>query len=349
MARGVTSGRGFMISNTKRRFGGASATRTRVLIIAVILCGSLPCLAALADTKEDEARNSFQLGVELYKDGKYQEAAIAFSRAYELKPSYKILFNMAQAEAELSHYAKALDAYTRYLAGGGDEVTKERRDQVRAEIKRLNSLVGSITVTSAVEGATVFLDDARQGDTPLAGPLFVDIGEHVVVLKKSGNDIHKEKVTIAGGSKVEIKVEAGGPQSVAGPAAEPRPAAEPTPKAEEKPAEAQRLWTWVALGVGGAAVVGAAITGGLAVSQTSDIKDDCDGNVCPDSRQGDIDSAKTLGTTTDVLIAVGAVGVAAGVVLFFLEPGFREEDGAAVSFAPTVRPDGAGFSLQGRF
>ncbi len=78
-------------------------------LIAVVLAMGL-CGTSWADKRNDEARTQFEQGLALYNDYKFEQAAIAFGRAYELKPTYKLLYNLGQVENELSHYAAALEA-----------------------------------------------------------------------------------------------------------------------------------------------------------------------------------------------------------------------------------------------
>lgn len=61
--------------------------------VLTLICASTH---ALADDQEDEARVHYAQGVDLYKDGKFEQASIAFERAYEIAPSYKILWNIGQ-------------------------------------------------------------------------------------------------------------------------------------------------------------------------------------------------------------------------------------------------------------
>jgi hypothetical protein len=300
---------------------------------------------------EDEARAQFDTGVELFEAGKFEQAAVSFARAYELKPSFRILYNIGQVENELGHFAKALDAYTRYLAEGGDQIEQARLDQVRVEVARLNKLVGMISVDGAPPGATVFVDERRSGTTPLPGPIFVDLGEHQVQVKHGKDELHSEIVTVAGGQQVAVKLEAGadpgapppgdGIADAVGPGT-----AEPTPAAKPK-----RVWTWIAFGVGGAAAIGGAITGGLTLSRAEELKSECGGDACPSTSADALDSARSLGNATDVLIAVAAVGIAAGVVLYFVEPrrGDREDGGVAIAPAAAPTAGGAALALAGRF
>jgi hypothetical protein len=329
---------------------------------AVVSCGVAAILlaagAAMAQGRDvdAEARTHFQNGIDLYGEEKYEQAAVEFNRAYELKPSFKILYNLAQAENELGHYAKALDAYVRYLAVGGTEIQKERVDQVKVEIARLNTLVGMMTVKGGPFGSTVFVDDERKGDTPLSGTVFVDLGEHLVVVRKDGEEIYREKLKVAGGQKVEVVVETGRkaapeplPESTSPPGPSPTGRGGMAPGTSERGevSSGNRVWTWVAFGVGGAGAVAAAITGGLALSKASDVKGQCDNGVCPVSAKDDADTANALGWATNGLIGLAAVGIGTGVLLWFYEPEWTADGGASV--APAATADGAGIVVEGRF
>ena len=319
----------------------------RAVFWTIVLGALCMSSAAAADTTSREAKAQFEQGVELFSDGQYEQAAIAFERAYELKPSYKILFNVGQVQNELRHYAAALEAYTLYLAEGGDKIDSRRREEVQHEVKRLNSLVGMLDVQTKVEGAVVFVDGRRQGETPLSGKIFVDLGEHEVLVKKDGEDIHKEIVKVAGGQSVTVKFEI---KSKAEPVEPVKPVEETAPPEEDEESPG-RIWTWVALGVGAAAAVGAGVTGGMSYSLVNDIKDDCDSsNNCPSDLRDDAEKAENLGNVSTALTVVAAVGIAAGVLLFFLEPGDdKEEAEVPVAIVPSAAPNGVGLALTGRF
>lgn len=295
--------------------------------------------AAVAGTVDEEARIHFEEGVRLYEDGQYEQAAIAFARAYELKPSFKLLFNIGQAESELKHYARALEAFTRYLAEGGDQVPADRVTTVKSEIERLNALVGLIIVECPVAGARVLLDNENKGETPLESPIFVDIGKHEVVIKQGQDELLREVVRVAGGQRVTLEVEAEGGATEGSPG----DAAAPT----EEPDDGGRVWTWVALGVGGAAGIAGAAIGGAAMSKKSDLESSCEGNHCPPSQQSEADTIKTMNLTADVLFGVAAAGVVTGIILFFVEPDADSETEVAVT--PAFTATGAGLAVGGRF
>jgi tetratricopeptide (TPR) repeat protein len=315
-----------------------------VTAFALLCCG-----AAIAQQNvEDEARAQFDAGVALFENGQLAQASVAFARAYELRPSYKILYLVGKCENEQGRFALSLDAYTRYLSEAGDQIDKARQDEVKKEIKRLGALVGTVVVEVATEGATVYVDDVRQGETPLEKPVFVDLGQHAVVVKKGAFELHREVVKVAGGQRVVVKVAHGGAAAEAGPSVE--GAAQGTESDDAEETGSKRVWTWVALGVGGAAAIGAGITGGLSLSKTNDLEEQCGGGLCDPSLKDDYDKAAVLGDASTGLFIVAGVGVAAGVVLFFVEPKWNKSEDA-VEVAPVAAPtaEGGVFALVGRF
>jgi hypothetical protein len=311
----------------------------RIVLGLTVLCILLWSVVARAQTIDEQARVQFEQGISLYEQGKFDQAAVAFQRAYELKPSYKILYNCAQAQNQLGHYAAALKAYTLYLAEGGDAVAPERKQEVRTEIERLNSLVGMLVIEADVDGATVFVDGRREGETPLTSPMIVDLGEREIVVKHNGTEIHRELVTVAGGQRVVVEVEEAEPGGV-GPA--PAPVEAPAAKG------GRRIWTWVFAGTGAAVAIAGGVIGGVAMSREKKMFEGCVDGHCPPSYREEGDSIARLNLTADILYGVGAAFLITGIVLFFVEPREKQEPKVAVTAMGTVS-DGFGLALDARF
>jgi tetratricopeptide (TPR) repeat protein len=286
-----------------------------------------------------EARAQYRQGVALYDEGRFAQAAIAFERAYELRPQYRILWNVAQVQNELGHYAAALLAYRQYLAEGGDEVEDARRTEAAAEIERLATLVGTIRIETDAPGVTVFIDGKRQGETPLPEAVYADLGDHEVLLKVGTDELHREVVQVAGGTEAVVTVAGGKTDDDA---RENRGAA-----ADNAKQGGERVWTWVALGVGAAAGITGGVLGGVALSTKNEVDAECVDQHCPPTRESDGDKVRTLALTADVLYGVAGAAVITGIVLFFVEPGLGQEDTVAV--APLVNGDVAGVAVSGRF
>jgi hypothetical protein len=309
-----------------------------------VLCAALVSGVASAGAGEDQARAQFEQGISLYEEGKFDQAAVAFQRAYELKPSYKILYNIAQAQNQLGHYAAALQAYVSYLAEGADAVTAERSREIKVEIARLNTLVGMIVIETDVEEATIFVDGRREGSLPLAGPVIVDLGEHELVAKRDGAEIHRELVTVAGGQRIVATIEGAEPGDVEPGGVEPGPSPGPQPSTEG----GERIWTWVFLGSGAAIAIAGGVIGGVSMSREKSLLEDCADGHCPPSDREEGDAIKKLSLTADVLYGVGAACLVTGIILFFVEPDEEPEPAIAVTAMETV-DGGFGLMLDARF
>lgn len=104
---------------------------------------------------------------------------------------------------------------------------------------------------------------------------------------------------------------------------------------------------WAVLGVGAAAVVAGAITGGVTLSVNDELSSSCPNRECPagydyESRTS---TGSALALTTDILIPVGAVALATGVVLLLA----LHEDGDSPRAAAICGPDGCAATVTGRF
>jgi hypothetical protein len=279
-------------------------------ITAMLFAASLACqlAGAVADEQTADASQLFEQGLELIEQARYEEAAIAFKTAYELAPNYKVLYNVGEAERLVGHHARALEAYSRYLTEGADEIDEERASYVRERVAELTQQVGQIQVKCAVPGAVVLIDDRPQGQTPLDQPRTVDAGQREVVVVKDGQELHREMVFVGGAQLVWVVVDLE-PEPDLAPVVVPTPAPSgeaPAPAAsavEEPPVEPgdpRLVWTWVALGATVAAGATAAVTGNLALSEAREIDLRCEGNTCPGSLADDADRAERLALTADI-------------------------------------------------
>jgi hypothetical protein len=180
------------------------------LIASTCFSASFPALAApdtpAPDSPVEEARQHFQKGVQLFKEWAYDAALAEFRRAYQIAPSYRVLYNIAQVYYELHNYVDALKAFRQYLSDGGTEIQNERRVQVEAEIRKLEGRVGYIEVTSNVEGAQLSVDEVPVGTLPLRTPILVNPGVRRVSATKTGYGMTARNVTIAGGDRAQVQL-----------------------------------------------------------------------------------------------------------------------------------------------
>jgi hypothetical protein len=104
----------------------------------------------------------------------------------------------------------------------------------------------------------------------------------------------------------------------------------------------------VALGIGGAALLGFAITGGIFASKAGKLKDDCAAHDpanptdCGPDLKSEGDSVAALGNASTALLVLGIAGIGVGIPLMVLSSK-KDEPSAAFRLTP------GGFSVQGRF
>src|SRR5262249_21577311 len=139
-----------------------------------------------------------------YKDGDYKLALIEFRRAYDLAPTYKVLFNIGQVNFQLNNYADAQRAFEQYMKDGGSQVPGPRRAEVEKALADLKARTAYVTVKTNVEGATVSIDGRSVGATPLPSKLLIDAGEHRIIAVKEGFLNGERAMSLAGGDDVAV-------------------------------------------------------------------------------------------------------------------------------------------------
>ena len=123
---------------------------------------------------------------------------------------------------------------------------------------------------------------------------------------------------------------------------------------EEKKPERNALYIGgrVTLVAGVGLLVGGAITGGLAFSIDADLKKNCDKWNCGPDYHDDVDRRQSVALATDILLPLGALVVAGGIVMIVFgnkEEKAKGKGGKALSLRPTVELGTAGATLKWRF
>jgi hypothetical protein len=260
------------------------------------------------DGPSPEARAANAKALELSRDGKYGEALELFQRAYDLSPSYVILYNIGRMARLTQDFARSLTAFQGYLKEGGIDIEPDRRTEVEREIASLSSLVSWVSVT-AEPGARVSIDGRDVGVAPFEHKIVVNPGARTFRAEKAGALITKD---------LTAKV---GETSVVDLRPRPRPTREPArPEAFRFP-RGLIIGTWVAAG----AFTGVAIgTGSAAIVMSNDLKNDVyvgpDRAPSPDSPIARKASrVSSLATTTDIIVVAAAVTGATAMTLTLVD------------------------------
>jgi len=315
------------------------------LLLLLVSAGLFLCASAVCSQEEDrnkQARELYKHGIKLYEQGEHKTAAEAFREAYRLRPSYKILFNIGQAEASSGRYGLAMEAFQQYLVDGKDAVPTERKDYVIGEIARMQQLVGELEV-EAPENSSVYVDGVMRGMTPLTGPVIVVAGtDHDVVVVHNNQQLLKEKFKVWAGRTHTIEAEAI-PEKKITPAPEPMPEPEEKTAEQEKEEEPQEQvpedegldQTYFWIGVGTTAAFGAVALSCNFVAR--DKNEEYKKNPSKDLFN-EVENIQNVGIT--FLALTGAALVTTGILAIFTDfsMGSEDEEGAEVSRNIIIAP-----------
>lgn len=202
-------------------------------IFGTILISPLESGAA-EDPTVEMARARFREGVQFYDKQQYEKARLAFLQAYALKPHPSVLLNLAQSELRGGRPADAATHFAEYLKTAG-AAGAEKQD-AESGLAAAKAKVGEITVSSDTSGAQIVVDGENRGVTPLAAPVFVTPGRHVVEVRSGERKVSKP-VTLAAGQSTSLDLPISGSAVTSAAAATSHAEAGPTPGAakESKP------------------------------------------------------------------------------------------------------------------
>jgi hypothetical protein len=203
-------------------------------LAAVTTLVAAPRAAHAQDPSMESARREFEHGQDLFVKGDFQGAADAFMAAYQAKPFPAFLFNAAVCYEKLKNYGKAIELFKRYLvedAKAADKADVEKRiktleDQIAKQQNPPASQPdgtatqpaveepvlpaikpkGLVVIDSKPQGATVYLDNKKNGalgETPWSGSLE---GDHTVIVENKGYKTEKRKISPRGDKFIELYI-----------------------------------------------------------------------------------------------------------------------------------------------
>jgi hypothetical protein len=162
--------------------------------------------AGLSDTLQGPAKRAYESARLLASNHDYAGALTEFRQAYTLSKDPRLLFNMAICEKELRHYARMEAILEQFLRDAGSTASSESINNAKDAIAATKPLVATLRVNVNEPGATVLIDGEPVGTTPLPSPVSVDLGRHVILVKKAGFESVEQTVETAGGSDLPVTV-----------------------------------------------------------------------------------------------------------------------------------------------
>lgn len=300
--------------------------------LVLVLAGTVGSSRAAAPPKDDKAaaKVHYAKATELYRQAKYRDAIESFKSAYKARPHGVIFYNLAQCYEKLGELERALKSYEQYVNAvpnaddkaavvAAMDVLKKRLAAPAVATPQAPAVahppvpllapppiillpppppilprvtLQTLRAASTPAGAAMAVDGEARGTTPLETRL--PSGPHKLSFSLEGHAPRAESIVMGSdkGLTVEVRLE---------------------------PLKKPRLWTWVALGVAGAAM-GVGTGFGLAAKSASNEllarKHE------HDEAQGLHDAVLSRAQAANVLYGVGGGAVAVGGALFFFEERF---------------------------
>lgn len=341
------------MASERLRASGRQHGRSFLWFAAVLLTASTAAAEPSA-TEREAARQLMDEGDRRVAARDFAGALDAFTRAHALMHVPTTGVELARAQAGVGRLVEARDTALEVVrsapaAGEPTAFTKARADAAKlAEELGARIPTVSVKVTGATEW-TLRIDGRVIGDVLKTVPLPINPGSVLIEVLSPAHKTARRTVTVAERDRSAIAVALEADAAVATPSrahegASRGPASDAAP--QDKSAGTSPL-VWVGFGSAAAFAGVGAITGLISLSKVSDIKAECEGNLCPASTEGDRSSASTLAWASNIAFGLAAGGLVVGTVGLFASP--VRGDRASVKPLVATTPSGGLVGLEGRF
>lgn len=321
---------------------------------------SAPALAGGVDpgaatpVQREQAQARFLRGKQLFESRSYEPALVEFRASFGIVASPNTRLYVARSLRELGRIVEAYVEFGRTNVEAREQASEDARyskagEAAAAERDALKQRLGFVTVRidHPEESTRLLVGDEEIRRGGWSEPIPVSPGAAQIRLETPGRTPVIGALTIDAGQTKALTLDAAsGPtarHAAAAAAATPANVDAATPAREEPTSPSLRPFAYVAGGVGVAGIAAFAIFGLMAKGTHDDLVARCPGGRCTSDVSSDVTSGQSQQTLANVALVVGAVGLAAGVVLFVLEP----KRAGSGNVSATV---GLGrFELKGRF
>lgn len=278
--------------------------------IAWLLAATLTAGVAAAEPSPQEketARKLVKAGRAKKQAGDAKGALEDFKAAHALMGVPTTGLELGKAQIEAKQWVEARDTLLGVARStptpGESPLFSKARAEAKALAKELEPKIPQLALEleNAPQGVRIQVDGVDVSSAAVGSPLAQNPGTWVVRATLDGREVTAQ-VELVEGQLKKLSLDL---SKLAAPRA---PA---SPRADAK-VGGTSPWVYVGFGVAGAGVLVGSVSGALALSKASTVKDDCVDDRCPPSTHDDIDSGRTWGTVSTVSFIVAAVGAGVG-------------------------------------
>ncbi|HKO48466.1 MAG TPA: PEGA domain-containing protein [Polyangiaceae bacterium] len=158
-----------------------------------------------AELNKSQAAQRFDRGLQLFNEGDNAGALAEFKQTYALMPNPIVLFNIGLVYAAMSRPVDAVDALTPVVDSA--TLSPEQRERAQKTLTDQQQRIARVSVSTVPAGARIDVDGVEVARTPLAGPLRVAEGNHVIGAVAEGYAPARKEIIVAGNADASVSFE----------------------------------------------------------------------------------------------------------------------------------------------
>ena len=154
--------------------------------------------AHVGEAERERARHLYDEAIQFGKRGEYRKAKASLAAAWSLIKTWEIAVNLGSAEMRLGQYRDAAEHLSWGIRDGIRKVGETYAPLSKAKTLLAEALqhVGQVKLLADEPGAAIFVDEEVVGKSPLADPLFLDPGEHVITARPANTERSSLKLEV---------------------------------------------------------------------------------------------------------------------------------------------------------
>ena len=157
----------------------------------------------VGEAEREQARHLYDEAIQFGKRGEYRKAKASLIAAWSLIKTWEIAVNLGSAEMRLGQYRAAAEHLAWGIRDGAVKEGETYPPLVKAKtlLAEAAGHVGQVKLLADEPGAVIFVDEEVVGRTPLADPIYLDPGEHVITARSA----NPERASL----RLEVRVQPG--------------------------------------------------------------------------------------------------------------------------------------------
>ena len=276
-----------------------------------------------------EARLAFEEGVKHIQKSDWAGAEPLLRRSAELLPRASSLYDLALCLFKLERLEEAVAILDQLLATDADPADAKYRLYSDTLRRRAMEQLSTVVLTIDPAGAELRVDGMLRAGAGSRRQLLLRPGRHQLSFSATGHRSTSIDLDVVAGDQnsrtislpAEMTLSAIGPTVVA-PAKPPEMPSTAPARSDPQPDGAHQgssVLPWILIGTGAASLIGAAVTGGLALKADNDFVSKCSTlQNCNPEDAALRDRAQNLALASDILLGVGLAAGAAGAVIWWV-------------------------------